>query len=314
MKSLLLLILLSFFSVLQPLKPAQAQLNVAPQPCDPQFFRQMKSRAWLESEREIMQNQNLIFKADSVLEYTCFDLFANQTAWAGGDIFTHTKYFGGELLIPRGNPYGLEVILTNIVSASLEYYQNGEGGKGSFAHSFLGGRGHLPSIDISPPPGREFELITEERLPYECNVMAEVWKKAKCLNFVHGEEFEKTDGFYPLETLKCAAGADCNEVEGYDVIDETRIFPVAMSCTGQGQGLYNWGEEIEFAENKAEILYVYQEPLNVIFNDVNKRLIPGECTGPIETGIEIILSTGPTGIQDGVCSNPGCTYNGGGCI
>ena len=56
-------LLLALFLLVMPSEGALAQ--IAPQPCDPQFFRQMESRAWLEAEREIMQNQNLIFKPDS---------------------------------------------------------------------------------------------------------------------------------------------------------------------------------------------------------------------------------------------------------
>src|SRR5690606_1147706 len=47
--------------------------QIAKQTCDTEVWKAMTQRAHLESEREIMQNQNLIFKPDSILHYTCFD-------------------------------------------------------------------------------------------------------------------------------------------------------------------------------------------------------------------------------------------------
>ena len=49
-------------------------------PCDPQYMDALEARAWLEAEREISQNKNLIYKPDSVLEYTCFAGFLNEAA------------------------------------------------------------------------------------------------------------------------------------------------------------------------------------------------------------------------------------------
>ena len=39
-------------------------------PCDPDYYESLEARAWLEAQREITQNQNLIYKPDSALEYT----------------------------------------------------------------------------------------------------------------------------------------------------------------------------------------------------------------------------------------------------
>ena len=50
---------------------ARAQA-IASDSCDPNYYDSLASRAWLEAQREITQNQNLIFKPDSVLEYSCF--------------------------------------------------------------------------------------------------------------------------------------------------------------------------------------------------------------------------------------------------
>ena len=325
-KKILLLSFLAILSVLTQAQPVNAQPVVAPQPCDPQFYKQMTSRAWLESEREIMQNQNLIFKADSVLEYTCFDRFANVTAHAGGNIFTHTAYFGGGALIPRDQTYGLEHILQNIIGASLAIYRGS-----NFDHALLGGRGHHVGLDVglghpfssAPATGNSlgaenqgtfFDPITLP-LDYACPVMAKVWETAKCLNFVHNDSFTDTDGYYPFTEIECAPGQDgCSAVAGYDTIIETRKFPESMACDPAALGT-RWHDERLLAENSLELspqLYEFQTPLGEIFLDVLDRTIPGLCgRAGIETGVTVVLSTGPAH-EDGVCTNPGCTYTSGG--
>ena len=271
--------------------------DIAPQPCDPQFYAQMNARAWQESEREIMQNQNLIFKADSILEYTCFERFANLTAHAGGDIFTHTTYFGGTELIPRGAPYGLEEILQNIIFNSLETYRDT-----NFDHSLLGGRGEF--LGLAAAPGTELEPITTP-LGYFCEEMAQVWQTSKCLNFVHNEDFSETDGFYPFDTLECAEGADCTPIEGYDERVDVRLYPAGMECVTEA-GLFSWDQAEIRAENLAQELYDFQEPLHEIFLDVLDKTIPGNCLGrnTVPTGVQVVLSSGPAQL-DGVCTGGG---------
>ena len=77
--------------------PAAAPPVIAPSPCDPLYYDSLESRGWLEAQREITQNQNLIFKADSVLEYTCFDRFANELAQHARDMFSESTRWGGVL-------------------------------------------------------------------------------------------------------------------------------------------------------------------------------------------------------------------------
>ena len=46
--------------------------------CDPEFWDVLKDRSWMEAQRELTQNQNLIPRPDSVLEMTCFDSFLDE--------------------------------------------------------------------------------------------------------------------------------------------------------------------------------------------------------------------------------------------
>lgn len=295
MHKLLLLSLFTLLGVIAGQQQAFAQAVVAEQPCDPAVYQQMASRAWLESEREIMQNQNLIFKADSVLEYTCFDQFLSKAAWEGGDIFSHTTYFG-PLILDRSPATGLEYALERTVYTPFEAYRTE-----NFQHSLLGGRGHFVGLDNQP--GTQI-IATSTPQTYNCAVMTEVWAVAKCLNFVENNRFNQTDSFYPFETIVGINGA--NNVRGYDEIIDTRHYPPGMECNSTG--LKQWTPASIEAANRGDALYQFQSPLGEIFLDVFRRTTPGACTAPIMTGVEVVLPGGARH-DDGVCSNPGCTFN-----
>jgi hypothetical protein len=294
-----------------------AEVDIAEQPCDTQYWKQMSARAWMEAEREIMMNQNLIFKPDSVLEYTCFDRMARLTAHKGGDTFTHTTYFG-QPIIQKTDEQGLPKSINKVVYAVLEPYI-----QGNYSHDFLGGRAQRLSIDnkdsqIEPP-------LNPLDGDYVCNYMANVWKAAKCANFVDNAAFEQTDGFYPFEGIKGHNGTP--DVKGYDEIQETRIWPTNLSCApqagpGGGQNVAqdmgpagSWEAQIRLSANIAGggELYPFKEPLKEVYQDVFKRIAPqGEegvdCSDqpPIATGITVY--DGSSNYKDGVCTNPGCAY------
>ncbi len=66
----------------------------AASPCDPNYYKSLEARAWLEAQREITQNQNLILKPDSVLEYTCFDKHLGVLAAQAPSLFSETTRCG----------------------------------------------------------------------------------------------------------------------------------------------------------------------------------------------------------------------------
>lgn len=55
--------------------------------CDPAFYDVLSDRAWMEAQREITQNQNIITRPDSVLSMSCFDQFLDQQAWYADNFF-----------------------------------------------------------------------------------------------------------------------------------------------------------------------------------------------------------------------------------
>lgn len=283
------------------------QSEIAEQPCDTGFWKQMEARAWLEAEREIMQNQSLIFKPDSVLDYTCFDQFNKIAAAQGGEIFVHTNYFG-EKIIQREQKESTNQGLTAVVSVPLKGYISA-----NYSHGSLGGRGpDLATTSGGPYDPQDPTNATNES--YQCQRMSQVWQAAKCINFIDNSNFELMDGFYPFETLKGLNGEDVvgytAQEDGGPAVDETRQYPTACNLTGRE--LKRWDSEVLKAENKFETFYKFQTPLGKIFKEVNDKIEPGKCSERgIETGVRVITKDGEKGM-DGVCTNPGCTYTDGG--
>lgn len=256
----------------------------------------MEARARLETEREVMQNQNLIFKADSVLSYTCFDSMAGHAASSVGVLFTHTSYFGAPIL-NWGAPYGMDAAMQNVVGQSMQTYI-----QSNFQHSYLGGRGQ--ELGLGSPTVNN---ITQGQ-SYSCNVMNQVWMAAKCMNFLHTASFAAQDGFYPFVSL--GAGSP----DSYETTPERRQWPTA--CGGTPITGSTWQDMYRQSRNETSFgvvdrLYQYGTPLNQVFTQVRERIQPGQCTqtSAIKTGVKVVLGPGSTTTyDDGVCTNPGCTY------
>lgn len=279
--------------------------DIAEQPCDPKYWKSLEARAWLEAEREIIQNQNLIFKPDSVLEYTCFDRFVDHAAKNAGDIFVHTKYFGKEIIV-RGSAESMEKGLTNVVSTALSAYD-----KGSFEDSkFLadrskyiihgGNRIEYPQSATSVPGS------------YTCATMQNVWKSAKCINFIDNDMFAKTDGFYPFKEIKGLTSSDPT-IKGYQKDysgdKDPRQWPEAIKCVGPAEN--EWEDKDELANNLSD-QYKFKQTLAQDFQKVREKIEPGQCGTAIKTGVKVIVNGQEAG-DDGVCTNPGCTYKDGSC-
>ncbi|MCB1530490.1 MAG: hypothetical protein KDJ42_05730 [Alphaproteobacteria bacterium] len=273
-------------------------VEIAPQPCDPNYWTTLKERAWMEAEREIMQNQNLIFKPDSVLEYTCFDKYVSHGAKWLGDIFVHTYYFGKQIIKRGEHPHAQEIALQLVVTNALKEYL-----KGSFQYEFFAERSPL----LRNPPGitNSFPITDATTMKsYSCKVMKEVWKAAKCINFIDGEPFKISDGLHPFITLK--PGPEGGEtVPGYDVFGDVRKWPEYCDDPIKGQ---EWVDANKIAINENDMKYKFEKPLKKAYEDVRKMVEPGSCVGTLETGVMVILSGTKEQVVDNVCTNPGCTY------
>lgn len=151
--------------------------QIADTPCDDEYMKSLESRAWLEAQREITQNQNLIYKPDSVLAYTCFDKFANVTAnmqsWKG---FSETDRWGN-VITPLTT--AVDEALQPLVGSALLSYLNA-----NFNNAYLSGRGPSSYKSSSISGGS-----------YSCSEMNSVWQTAKCYNF----QTLPQDGFFTFE-------------------------------------------------------------------------------------------------------------------
>lgn len=291
--------------------------GIAPQTCDTQVWQTMEMRARMETEREIMQNQNLIFKPDSVLAYTCFDHFAEHAAQYGGVLFTHTTYWDGQEIIPWGSPNGMDHAIKTVVLDSMRNYMNGNfgatstsgpaGETSSAGFSMLGDRGN----DLGASAGLgAYQTSMTGKGTYNCNVMSAVWKAAKCMNFIHNNNFEDIDGFYPFANLQAHDGGE--DIQGYETIDETRQYPAALACVSAFKVYQNtWVDAYRKSRNEDNFgsmnrFYDFSIPLVQTYQDVREKLEPAECGEPIPTGITVIETEGT--YADGVCTNPGCVF------
>lgn len=299
---LILLVLSGVFVLIPTSRDACAQATVAQQTCDTQVWRAMENRARIETEREIMQNQNLIFKADSILSYTCFDSFAAHAAQNIGPLFTHTTYFNGSQVIQWGSPNGMDFALDRaVVGAMIPYIES------NFGHSYLGGRGQFVGLE-SPVTNR----VPSRGAGYSCSVMSEVWRVAKCLNFIHTQDFATTDGFFPFIDI---VGIDNENVIGYanTEISDTRRFPTA--CSGTPITGSTWQEMYRHSRNETgfganDHYYQYGNPLRETFEAVRLLVQPEECGSPLPTGVRVIpgVGLGDQAYPDAICTNPGCSY------
>jgi len=212
------------FSVLAALSlsPTLGNANptIAAQPCDASYWNTLSERAWLEAEREIMQNQNLIFKPDSVFEYTCFDRILAHTATNAGRIFSHTNYFG-TTIIEENATLGLRNSLGTAVYDALKVYISS-----NFSHTFLGGRANdMPANtpDTTMALGASATNYTSLFAGGygTCAIMNDIWQTSKCANFIDNAAFDDMDGFYPYNFQDTSFRTPLSAVYT-DVYDRTR--------------------------------------------------------------------------------------------
>lgn len=286
---------------------ASAGAAAPPTPCDPQYMDALEARAWLEAQREISQNQNLIVKPDSVLEYTCFDRFLWEIADDAVNQFSETTRWG---TIPGLESTTQDSALGRLILEGLTSYI-----QENFPHTFLGGRSTEDSIMTTNPQA-------PSGYTYTCNRMRVVWEAAKCLNF-----FDRTTG----------TSATQNHDGFYDFrwynTNDPRQLPTGSNfaaCPVPAGDPYNFQVMEGIAFNTRQNMYVlatenpndataYNRDNLVTFLNFILPVGVAPTTAcisqPIQTGIQVNRRMTGGQYADAVCPNPGCylAANGASC-
>jgi hypothetical protein len=253
-------------------------------PCDPQYMDSLEARAWLEAQREITQNQNLIYKPDSVLEYTCFGGHLQELADHADEMLSETLRWGP---INGITPLSMDTALANLVGSALSSYLETNFERtttGGGTYDLLGGR--IPvnggqAIDYVPPtPIRGGS--------YNCDVMNRVWMQAKCMDFINTAA---EDGFFTFAE--------------YQSQDDKRFLPQRCAAIQT-----RWQNQINLATVDANTPWT-EDNVVAFVNNLKHPGTGSNCNAfpVIETGLVVKRSSpAPTVYREKICINPGCRY------
>jgi hypothetical protein len=292
---------------------SQAFAQAATTPCDPQFMQALEARAWLEAQREITQNENLIVKPDSVLEYSCFIGFLDMAA-SNFTIDGVNRQFS-ETTAWASNGFGqtsTDQALTHVVAQALGTYIDA-----NFPNNFLGGRLAIPG---NKPNGNTMNTVNGGT-PYNCATMAEVWEQARCQNF---DQDSPNDGFhdflwYQQNDPRGELGTGTTALQSCSTLTTSSMGQPTLGLA------YNLALTSAFNGNAAMFVIPAGDDVdptggNYLKDDVNSYfnlILPTQCSNPpIPTGVNILRASeldNTTAGPDAVCPNPGCSLVGGTC-
>ncbi|GJL85239.1 MAG: hypothetical protein DHS20C02_10140 [Micavibrio sp.] len=241
--------------------------------CDVEFMKSLETRAWLEGEREVVQNENLIVKADSVTELTCFSSWLDNTA---NDIGLFSEGLG---------PESLDDALENLVTAAWAPYvaQN-------FKYKWLGGRFEFAADHDNEVNGRSYTCSTARFTQYGfLTWMSFILEQAKCYNFQPDDQAQ--DGFFDLKF-------------GYVDGSDPRV--LIKECEKDERWAEAWLVAL------AEPPWMPEEWLENERPQYLDLLDPDACGTAVPTGVTVRLYDG-TEFPDAVCPPPGCRYDRSSC-
>ena len=258
-----------------------AYSQIAPTPCDPAYYQSLEQRAWLEAQREVTQNQNLITKPDSVLAYTCFEGYLFELADHADEMFSETTRWGNAVL-GGAQADSMNNALKSLVLDSLDVYlESNFISPGDLR--FMGGRSALTRGNIPSNIGNGQD--------YACDWMQQVWNEAKCYNF----QEEPDDGFFTFQNYD----ADPND---------KRAFP--SRCAAKP----DFGTPIQEAGLDPTTAPPWPIDQTFTYLDRFDPLYPGlsaPCGGfpPVGTGIQVTRAEQtPNNYTERVCIMAGCHY------
>ncbi len=250
--------------------------------CDADFMNQIYARSFIEGQREMVMNQVLIRKPDSVLEYTCFDQFVRDSAEIAGPIFSEIPDFTG-ITVPNPGAADIEYTvnmtdtkldssLNALVMASLNAYTST-----NFAHDLLGGTSGEANTIASSVSGAD----------NACSFMNDIYFFARCKNFATDDQFFKFDDLVSS--------------------DPRNLIPDLRCSTGSG---ITQGHVDTARDTVADTPNIFMD-----FVDASS------CEPPIPTGVTAFQTKYAIDLQgnvnkvddfsfpDHVCANPGCYFD-----
>lgn len=257
--------------------------------CDADFMNQIYAVASLNAQRELLIDQVLIRKPDSVLEYSCFDKLANRAAVLGGALFSES---GVNTILPIGDAIEGQAVPSvplNVPSPGLLPAQIGQTVLAPLI-TYISENFYHPFLGFSA--GADGDIGTGGAdLAYNCDFMNDVSFLARCENF--GTDTQ----FFSLDWL---------------AKNDPRAMP-AMCTAGTGitQAMIDVAANKDFAHAKFDKLETFED-----------KLAPGKCGPAIPTGVMIPIlqhsveplegrvRTQEIGTyQDHICTNPLCFYD-----
>ena len=275
--------------------------------CAVDTWASMVNQSVLQARREMLVNQRVVTKPDSVLAYGCFNMYL-ETAKQADYIFSGTeRWANASVPLMNGDtatiavsmgPDSLDYALYTVVFLAHRKYL-----EANFNHVYLGGTSQGIGLNTA---------VVNNPNDVSCDIMARVWQQAKCRNF------GGIEAFYTFEDL---------------VIFDPRKFPDDMVCTDSGITLEmisiarNYQHaSVEFSKVQTHLDYMLpggaqgeDSPDSEDADGTNEGGEDGEeviCMPPIPTGATVVRNFAPKGqkiadiIQypDAVCSNAGCSY------
>ena len=283
--------------------------------CDPELMQAMEARAWMETNRENVQNRNLMPRPDSVLEYSCFDQMVSLVGEIPAEIFSddENKWLLSTGGLPHIDNVSTDVALQEVVGIALFTYLFT-----NFGHTYIGDRTEILGAAPARSPG-----------DYVCGALNYVWEQAKCMDF---GEFRGTiaadrtdwDMFY--------------DFYWYSNNDPRNLPEDPPACT-QLAGVWDTAIETSFNDDhpdRQSDRYILDESLEVLFDatpynvelaqpassavtDLYSRMMVEGSNSlfdsciTIPTGIEVVRTSGASGpsatYDDATCPNPQCFYD-----
>lgn len=263
---------------------AQAQSGtLPPSACDPEYMDAIEARAWLEAQREITMNANLILKPDSVLVYSCLGDWVNKFITQINGTVQFTPNLGAAAANSSGQS-AIEFLSTNFRQNLLADKTD------TLPAAFAGG----DMCDDMTKAWRAAQCANFQQFSNEQFMTFDDLKSGNIRNLPDGTQPDPNDQFSANYAGAIGSGW-CNEPE--DAYDRNII---------QAFNTTDTLDATHMGHNVGTPNTLYQFDPIVSSQDLIKPAAnTSECQPPIFTGLTVRRSDGTT-YSDGFCPNPGC--------